>query len=61
MDMAQFIDSALSDNGKVFVNCVFGRSRLKIIFNKVIFKMVIFKIVIFKIEPAGQRLAWLPT
>jgi len=27
MEMAQFIDSALSDNGKVFVNCVFGRSR----------------------------------
>ena len=53
MDMAQFIDSALSDNGKVFVNCVFGRSRLKITFNK-----VIFKIVIFKMEPAGQRLAW---
>ena len=61
MDMAQFIDSALSDNGEVFVNCVFGRSRLKIIFSKVIFKMVIFKIVIFTIEPAGQRLAWWPT
>ena len=27
MEMAQFIDSALSENGKVFVNCVFGRSR----------------------------------
>ena len=27
MEVAQFIDSALSENGKVFVNCVFGRSR----------------------------------
>lgn len=27
MDVADFIDSALSDNGRVFVNCVFGRSR----------------------------------
>ena len=54
MDMAQFIDSALSDNGKVFVNCVFGRSRLKIIlnilegsFNKVLFSKVILNIVFF--------------
>ena len=27
MQVADFIDSALSENGKVFVNCVFGRSR----------------------------------
>jgi len=27
MEVAQFLDSALSSNGKCFVNCVFGRSR----------------------------------
>eukprot|EP00092_Neocalanus_flemingeri_P040871 GFUD01044493.1.p1 GENE.GFUD01044493.1~~GFUD01044493.1.p1 ORF type:complete len:524 (+),score=169.43 GFUD01044493.1:52-1572(+) len=27
MEIAQFLDSALSSNGKCFVNCVFGRSR----------------------------------
>ena len=47
MDMAQFIDSALSDNGKVFVNCVFGRSRLKIIFRIVIFNITYFNMFIF--------------
>lgn len=27
MEVAQFLDSAISSNGKCFVNCVFGRSR----------------------------------
>ena len=27
MEVAEFLDSALSQNGKCFVNCVFGRSR----------------------------------
>lgn len=27
MEIAHFLDSALSSNGKCFVNCVFGRSR----------------------------------
>jgi len=27
MEVAEFLDSALSNNGKCFVNCVFGRSR----------------------------------
>ena len=28
MEVAEFLDSALSSQGKCFVNCVFGRSRL---------------------------------
>ena len=28
MEVAEFLDSAISSRGKCFVNCVFGRSRL---------------------------------
>ena len=43
MEMAQFIDSALSENGKVFVNCVFGRSRYTV---TIIVTFTIFTIIV---------------
>ena len=34
MEVAEFLDSAISSQGKCFVNCVFGRSRLVKLINK---------------------------
>ena len=56
MEVAQFIDSALSENGKVFVNCVFGRSRYLV----VIFTIITIIALTFSGKNlSGQNCKWL--